>query len=193
MELATAHGSLSSHPRRRLPPQDRAVLARQPLRALRPPAALSSAHVRHRLLARLLAAAARLSADPAVLVLPSVALTLLTAHLAGGRADLKHLAQDLLIGAGPPRRQGAGGSTYIRTVEVEPDALLQLLDHLLGEAGIGAGGTGLRAGLTFIDAADKASLMLPCTSGCVLMMARACMGTSFRRKVWWLRAQNAQQ
>jgi hypothetical protein len=116
---------------------------------------LSSADVPHRLLAGLVALVANFSANTAVLVLPRVALALLSAHLAGGGAELKHLPQDLFIGAGAPRRERAGGSTYIGTVEVEPDALLELLDHLLGEAGIGARGTGLGAGVTFIDAADQ--------------------------------------
>ena len=53
--------------------------------------ALSSTDVPHRLLAGLLAATTSLSADPAVLVLSCVALALLAANLAGGRADLKYL------------------------------------------------------------------------------------------------------
>jgi hypothetical protein len=64
------------------------MLARQ---ALRRPLGLSSADVPHRLLARLLATAASLGANAAVLVLSGVALALLSAYLAGGRADLKHL------------------------------------------------------------------------------------------------------
>jgi hypothetical protein len=59
---------------------------------LRRPLGLSSADVPHRLLARLLATAASLSANAAVLVLTRVALALLSAPPAGGRADLKHLA-----------------------------------------------------------------------------------------------------
>ena len=59
------------------------------------------------------------------------------------------------FGAGPPRGKSAGGGTDVRAVEIEPDALLQLLDHLLGEAGIGAGGASLSAGVAFVDAADQ--------------------------------------
>jgi hypothetical protein len=51
----------------------------------------NSADVPHCLLARLLAAAASLRTNSAVLVLAGVALALLSAHVAGGRADLKHL------------------------------------------------------------------------------------------------------
>lgn len=98
-----------------------------------------SPHVPHRLLAGLLATAARAGANAAVLVLPRVAPALLSAQLAGGRAKLKHLPQDLLIGARPPRRQGAGGGAHVRAVEIEPDALPELLDHFLSQAGIGAG------------------------------------------------------
>jgi hypothetical protein len=64
------------------------MLARQPLRH---PLGLSSPDVPHRLLARLLATAASLSANAAVLVVTGVALALLSAHAAGGRADLEHL------------------------------------------------------------------------------------------------------
>ena len=67
------------------------VVARCPPRLLHRVEALSSTDVPHRLLAGLLAATTSLSADPAVLVLSCVALALLAASLAGGRADLKHL------------------------------------------------------------------------------------------------------
>jgi len=79
-----------------------APAARNPPRSTRPlhepagyrgsaEAAYGSADVAHRLLAGLMATAASLSANAAVLMLPGVALALLSAHLAGGRADLKHL------------------------------------------------------------------------------------------------------
>jgi hypothetical protein len=51
--------------------------------------------------------------------------------------------------------QGAGRQADVRAVEIEPDALLELLDHLLGQAGIGACGAGLRAGVAFVDTADQ--------------------------------------
>jgi hypothetical protein len=51
--------------------------------------------------------------------------------------------------------QGAGRQADVRAVEIEPDALPELLDHLLGQAGIGACGAGLRAGIAFVDAADQ--------------------------------------
>ena len=63
---------------------------------------VGSADVAQRLLARLRAATAGLRADPAVLVVSGVALALLAAHLAGGRARLQHLAQDRLVGDGAP-------------------------------------------------------------------------------------------
>jgi hypothetical protein len=50
-----------------------------------------SADVAHRLLACLIATAAGFCADPAVLMLPGVALALVAAHLAGGRGRLHHL------------------------------------------------------------------------------------------------------
>ena len=99
-------------------------------------ASAASADVLHRLLADLLTAVADFSADPAMLVLAGVAPAFLSTYLAGRRADLKHLPQDLPV--------GAGGGARIGAVEIEPDALPELLHHPLG---IGTGGTRLCTGV----------------------------------------------
>ena len=107
---------------------------RRPPKRLKPLSAAEpqSTDVPHRLLAGLLAATTSLSADPAVLVVPGMVLALLPAKLAGGRTDLKHLPQNLFIRSRAPRHQGACGGAHVGAVEIEPDALLQLLDHFLG-------------------------------------------------------------
>lgn len=87
--------------------------------------------------------------------MPGMARALLSARLTGGRTNLENAPQDLLVGARPPRRQGASGRADIRTVEIETDALPEVLDHLFGQAGIGTGGARLRAGVTIFDAAHQ--------------------------------------
>src|SRR3546814_6366553 len=108
-----------------------------------------------RFLTGLLAAAARLGAYAAVLVLASVALALLTTDAAGGGAGLKHAADHLFVRAGPARRNRPRRGPHVGAVEVEANTLRELLYHLLAETSVRAGRAGLRAGIALFDAADQ--------------------------------------
>lgn len=90
-----------------------------------------------------------------MLMMAGVTLALVAAHTAGGGAGLQHEADDLLVGAGPPRRHGAGRGAHVGTVRVEADALGELLHRLFPQAGVGAGGTSIGAIVTVLDAADQ--------------------------------------
>ena len=65
-----------------------------------------------------------------------VLLALRRALVADAGAELEHLAQNLGIGAGPPRRQLPGRLAHICAVRAGPDALRHV--HRFGRAGIGA-------------------------------------------------------
>jgi hypothetical protein len=90
-----------------------------------------------------------------VLVLSRVPLALLTAEAARQGAGLEHAANDLLVGARAPRGNCSGSVAYVCAVHVEPDALAELLDHVLGETGVSAGCASLSAAITLFDAADQ--------------------------------------
>src|SRR5690606_448269 len=105
--------------------------------------------------ARPLAAPAGIGAGTAVLMLVSVALAFVAAGVACGFAGMEHEADDFLVEAGPARRHGACRGAHVGAVEVEPDALGELLDRRLAETGVGAGGAGLRAVIAGLDAADQ--------------------------------------
>src|SRR5680860_1850396 len=95
--------------------------------------------------AGLLAVPARLGADAAVVVHPGVLLALVTAGLARGGAGLQDGAGEVGVVTGVPGEHPPGGVAHIRAVQVGADARGQLGDHVLAEAGVGAGGTGLGA------------------------------------------------
>ena len=82
-------------------------------------------------------------------------LALLGAPLAGKRAGLEGRPQDFFVGAGATSRERCRCKTQVRTIEIEADALLQLVHPLLCHARVGAAGTGLRARMTRIDAANQ--------------------------------------
>ena len=103
-------------------------------------------HAAERGLAGLFAAAAGFSADAAVLVHARMALAFLRAQAAGNGAGLQHPADDLLVRPRPAGGHGAGDGTDVGTVEIEADALRQLLHHVLAQAGIGTGRADLCAG-----------------------------------------------
>ncbi len=94
------------------------------------------------LLARLLATAARLATDPAVLHVhfPCVVLALVAAAPACLGAGLKERLRELGVARELPREGSAGHLADVGAVEVQVDASRQLLDALLAEASIGAGG-----------------------------------------------------
>jgi hypothetical protein len=56
-----------------------------------------------------------------------MAFALLAARAASSRAGLQHEPNDLLVRAGPPRRHEAGRGADVGTVQVEADALGELL------------------------------------------------------------------
>ena len=93
----------------------------------------------------LLAPAAGLGADRAVLVHLSVAGAFFSTGLAGSTTSLQDGADKGDIPVGGPGEHPAGGRTDVSTVEVEADAGGQLRDHVLTQAGIRAGGAGLGA------------------------------------------------
>lgn len=104
------------------------------------------------IVARLLAATAGLCAHPAVLVVPSVVLALLTAKAASLRASLETGAQHPRLRGRLPGEDPAGRLAHIGAVEVEPDAASQHLHVPLSDAGVGAGGASLGAVEARLDA-----------------------------------------
>src|SRR5205085_3423837 len=112
-------------------------------------------HCPEQLTARLLAAPTRLRADPAVLVMVCVALTLVAAALTCLRAGFDDRARHVRVVFRLPRGHPTGGGADIRTVEIEPDALREHLHVLFAEAGVGAHRAGLRAGVALVDAAGQ--------------------------------------
>src|SRR6185436_11860400 len=112
-------------------------------------------HAARQFLAGLHAAAAAFRADAAMFMHGCVLPALLRAKPAGGGADAEHAAHHLVIGTGPAGHDAAGDAADVGAIEVEADALGQLLHHALRQAGVGTGGAGLGAGVTFLDAADQ--------------------------------------
>src|SRR5690625_6763540 len=96
----------------------------------------------------MLAGAARLGADPAVLVVPGVRRALIPAGAARLHAGLEHGAGEVGVVASVPGQDPGGGVADVGAVEVGAAALAQLLDHVVAHTGIRARGTGLRAGAT---------------------------------------------
>lgn len=90
-----------------------------------------------------------------MLMMAGVALAFIAAHTAGLGAGPQHHTNDLLVRAGPAHCHGAGGGAHVGAVEVEADALRELLHRGLTEAGVGAGCTGTGAGVALLDAADQ--------------------------------------
>jgi len=97
------------------------------------------------LTASLLAAAAGLCADPAMLMHGRMPLAFLAAGPTCLRARLERRHDHLLVAARPAGGEASGRDTEVRTVEIEADALTQLVDHLLADTGVGAGCAALRA------------------------------------------------
>src|SRR5690349_9729323 len=119
-----------------------------------------SAQALQRVLAGALAALAGLAADTAMFVMVGVARTFLGAGPAGDLARADHAAQHLAVGAGAPCRKRPGQRAKVCAVETDADALPQLLDHLLAEAGVGAGCAGLGTVVAGFDAADQRGVRL---------------------------------
>lgn len=101
------------------------------------------------------AAAAGFGADAAMFVLARMLLAFVRTHAARRRAGVKHAPDHFVVRAGVPRRHAAGDIADIRAIEIEANALCQRLHAFLREAGVGAGRTGLRAGITLLDAINQ--------------------------------------
>src|SRR3954451_17726192 len=114
-----------------------------------------SAEGAEQIAASLLAAAADLGADPAVLVHVGVPLALVAARLARGGARLEDHAGDVRVVTGVPRQHPSGRLAHVGAVEARADALPEIGDHLLAEIGVGARGAGLRALHAGLDAGDQ--------------------------------------
>ena len=95
-----------------------------------------------------------------MLVSPCVPLAFLRTHFTGVGTDLQHLQEDSLVAAGSPRRQRAGGETYIGTIQVQTNALPQLTSCGLGRARIGAAQASKHTVVAFLDAMDEGVAVL---------------------------------
>jgi hypothetical protein len=117
-------------------------------------ATLTSADRREQVLARLLAAAAHLGADPAVLVMLGVALTLLATGAACRHARFHRRADDADLGRSLASHEAAGDVADVGAVQAAANAPDHLLNIPLAEIGVGAAGTGSGAIGTGLDTAD---------------------------------------
>jgi hypothetical protein len=101
------------------------------------------------------AVAACFAADPAMLMRGSVLFAFLRTSTAGTATNLQQLREHVRIAPGASRRESARSQADIGAVEIQADALPQLLHARLGEARISATRTHLRAIETFLDAANE--------------------------------------
>lgn len=85
-----------------------------------------------------LAGAAGLGADAAVFVPPGVTLAFGGAERGGAGAEAQRLGCERLVRAGAASGEARRGVADVGAIEIEPDALAKLGDHVLGEARIGA-------------------------------------------------------
>jgi hypothetical protein len=104
-----------------------------------------------------LAALALLGTDAAVLVHIDVARALLGAGGARLTADLELRLRHWRVVLGLPGKHSARSRADVGAVEVQPDALSELGDAILGKAGVGARLTGLRARDARLDARRQGS------------------------------------
>jgi hypothetical protein len=94
-------------------------------------------------------------AEPAMFMLAGVALAFLGTEPAGGFAGLKDRDDGGFVAARPTSAEITGRDADVCAVEIEANALPQVLHHFLGKAGICAGNAGLGASITFLDASDQ--------------------------------------
>ena len=114
-----------------------------------------SAHLLQRSLAGVRAAFAGLPADAAVLVFAGMLLALFAACPAGCLARLDGGAQNIDVRPRAARGHRARGGADVGAIKVQPNALLHLVDRLLGQASVGAGGAGLGAAISLLDALQE--------------------------------------
>src|SRR5262249_31935416 len=110
---------------------------------------------REQVVAGLLAAAANLRTDAAVLVVSGVALALLSACFASRRARFEHCGHEAQIRLALPRHYTACRFAAVGAVEAEPNGANKLLHVGLARAGIGAGRAAGGAVEAFLDAAKE--------------------------------------
>lgn len=110
----------------------------------------------HRLLAGLLAGAARLCADPAMLVVLRMLLALRGAQLAREHADIELAAQQLHLWLLLPRQNAPSRSANVTAILVEPDAAAEHVDLLFTETRVRACDARLRAIEASVDASSEA-------------------------------------
>jgi hypothetical protein len=77
------------------------------------------------------------------------------------RAGDEHPTNELVIRAGASGSDASCDVADVGAVEIEADALGQLLDHFLGKASVGARGARLGAGIALLDAADQSVVGAP--------------------------------
>ena len=90
-----------------------------------------------------------------MLVVACVPLALLATAAAGYRAGFDHGANDKQIGRGLADHDAAGRRAEVGAVEVDPNAVDQLLQFFLAEAGVGAAGAGSGTFDAVLDAAQE--------------------------------------
>ena len=78
---------------------------------------------------------------------------------AGDRAGVKKRRQHLDVMTRPTSPDRARRGAKVGAVEVQPNALAELREPLLCEAGVGAGGACLCAGIAFLDAAEQRAIL----------------------------------
>src|SRR5690606_20554162 len=101
------------------------------------------------------AAAARLGAHAAVRHRARVIFAFLPARPARFRTRVERTPQHAVVRAGTPRRDGAGGRAQAGAVEIEANALNEIGDVLLAEAGIRARRASLGAVVAGLDTANE--------------------------------------
>ena len=99
--------------------------------------ALSSANRCDQVAAGLLAAAAVLGANAAVIVMGGMPLALITTGSAGGRAGFDHCPEDAEIRRGLTYRDPGGSVAGVGAVEAEANAAHHLVHVVFGEIGVG--------------------------------------------------------
>ncbi|HVD52664.1 MAG TPA: hypothetical protein VNC13_00645 [Propionibacteriaceae bacterium] len=120
-----------------------------------PRAPLASAETAQQVGAGLLATAAGFGADAAMLMHAGVGFAFCGAACAGDTAGLQEGSGDVGVVAGVPGQHRAGRGADVSAVQVGPDALRQLGDHVLAEAGVGARRTGFAASEAGMDTVSQ--------------------------------------
>lgn len=90
-----------------------------------------------------------------MLVHAGVAIAFLAAQAAGRCAGFQHTAYHLLVRTGPTGGNRSGGGANVGAIEIQANALGQLLDHVLTQAGVGAGCADLGTRVALLNAPDE--------------------------------------